>query len=130
MRGVLIDTNIYSLALKGDGDVVRNMQRFELIAISVVSIGELLSGFKGGSREAKNREELYIFLDSPRVMPRPVDEETADIYASVLNNLRQQGTPIPTNDIWIAACAMQHGLKVYTRDRHFHAIPGIRMLET
>jgi len=130
VRGVLIDTNIYSLALKGDQGVTGNLRRFELIAISVVSIGELLSGFKGGSQEAKNREELYTFLDSPRVMTRSVDEETADIYASVLNKLRRQGTPIPTNDIWIAACAMQHGLKVYTRDRHFQIIPGLRLLET
>ena len=109
MKKVLIDTNVFSLAMKGEGSVVTALRKIDLIGFSTISIGELFSGFKGGSRETRNREELNLFLDSPRVVVHPIDEGTADFYASVLNDLRAAGTPIPTNDIWIAAVAFQHG---------------------
>ena len=73
MRRLLIDTNIYSYALKGDDGVVEVLKKAEQIGISVISIGELLSGFKGGGKEQKNREELEIFLDSPRVVVYSLD---------------------------------------------------------
>ncbi|KJS33152.1 MAG: twitching motility protein PilT [Desulfatitalea sp. BRH_c12] len=126
---VLIDTNIYSLAMKGDGDVVNALRKIEQIGFSTISIGELLSGFKGGNREQKNREELSLFLDSPRVVVHPIDEGSADFYAAILNNLKAAGTPIPTNDIWIAAVAFQHGYKLFSKDTHFHLIPGLVPLE-
>ncbi|MCD6274396.1 MAG: type II toxin-antitoxin system VapC family toxin [Deltaproteobacteria bacterium] len=125
MKKVLIDTNIYSLAMKGDANVVDALRRIDLIGFSAISIGELYSGFKGGSRETGNREELNIFLDSPRVVVHDIDEETADFYASILNNLKVEGTPIPTNDIWIAAVVFQHGYKIFTKDKHFNLIPGL-----
>jgi len=90
--------------------------------------GELYSGFKSGSREEENREELNIFLDSPRVVVHPIDPMTADFYASILNNLKAAGTPIPTNDIWIAAVAFQQGYKIFTKDKHFNLIPGLVQL--
>jgi len=125
MKKVLIDTNIYSLAMRGDGDVVKMLRKIDLIGFSAISIGELFSGFKGGSREARNREELNFFLDSPRVAVHPIDEGTADFYASILNNLKAAGTPIPTNDIWIAAVAFQYGYKLFSKDNHFNLIPGL-----
>lgn len=125
MMNVLIDTNIYSLAMKGDATVVNMMRKFDRIALSSISIGELYSGFKGGNQEVKNREELNIFLDSPRVMVHDIDVETADFYASILDNLRVAGTPIPTNDIWIGAVAFQHGYRLYSKDKHFNLIPGL-----
>jgi tRNA(fMet)-specific endonuclease VapC len=127
MNKVLIDTNIYSLAMKGDGDVVASLRRMDRIGFSTISAGELFSGFKGGGREAKNRDELGRFLDSPRVVLHSVDLDTADFYGSILDTLRSAGTPIPTNDIWIAAVAFQHGYKVYSKDRHFEQIPGLVM---
>ena len=125
MSGVLIDTNIYSLAMRGDPEIVRTLQAMPHIGFSVISAGELLSGFKGGSREADNRSELNRFLDSPRVELYPVDADTADFYAEILDRLRQQGTPVPTNDIWIAATVFQRGLKIFTRDRHFKNVAGL-----
>ena len=125
MRKVLIDTNIYSFAMKGDSDVIGILRKIDRIGFSSISVGELYSGFKGGNREIENREELNLFLDSPRVVVHPVDVETADFYASILNNLREAGTPIPTNDIWIAALAFQHGYKIFTKDKHFNLIPGL-----
>ncbi len=128
MNKVLIDTNIYSLAMKGEANVVNTLRRIDEIGFSAISIGELLSGFKGGSRETENREELNIFLDSPRVVVHSIDEGTADFYASVLTNLKVAGTPIPTNDIWIAAVAFQHGYKIFSNDKHFNLIPGLMHL--
>jgi tRNA(fMet)-specific endonuclease VapC len=128
MRRLLIDTNIYSYALKGDDEVVEVLKKAEQIGISVISIGELLSGFKGGGKEQKNREELEIFLDSPRVVVYSLDEDTSEFYAEILNNLREIGKPVPTNDIWIAAMAFQNGLKLFTKDNHFKAIAGLSLV--
>jgi tRNA(fMet)-specific endonuclease VapC len=122
---ILIDTNVYSHAMKGTRDVIRVLQRVDEIGICTVSIGELLSGFKAGHRESENRAELGEFLDAPRVRVYPIDEGTADFYAELITQLRAVGRPIPTNDIWIAAVAMQHGLKLFSKDKHFHMIPGL-----
>ena len=128
MRQLLIDTNIYSYALKGDDEVVEVLKKAEQIGISVISIGELLSGFKGGGREKKNRKEIEVFLDSPRVVIYSLDEDTSEFYAEILNNLREIGKPVPTNDIWIAAVAFQNGLKLFTKDNHFKAIAGLSLV--
>jgi len=125
MNKILIDTNIYSLALKGDQKIITILQYAEEIGITSISIGELLSGFKGGNREDENRHELNEFLDVPRVQIHPIDENTSEFYANTLNNLRKAGTPIPTNDIWIASVAFQHGLKLFTMDQHFRQVPGL-----
>jgi tRNA(fMet)-specific endonuclease VapC len=125
MKKVLIDTNIYSLAMKGDATVVNALRKIDQIGFSAVSAGELFSGFIGGRREDQNREELNAFLDSPRVVVHMIDVETADFYASILNNLKLAGTPIPTNDIWIASVAFQHGYKLFTKDKHFDLVPGL-----
>jgi len=128
MKKVLIDTNIYSLAMKGDSEVVKVLRTIDLIGFSSISAGELYSGFKGAGREEKNKEELDIFLDSPRVVVHPIDMETAGFYASILNNLKIAGTPVPTNDIWNASVAFQHGYKIFTKDKHFDLIPGLVQL--
>ena len=125
MNRVLIDTNIYSRALSGYPDVVKKLRRIAHIGFSVISLGELFSGFRGGGKEEENRQELNQFLDSPRTRLYPIDEDTAEYYSSILNQLKKDGTPIPTNDIWIAATAFQHGLKIYTADKHFASIAGL-----
>jgi tRNA(fMet)-specific endonuclease VapC len=125
MKRILIDTNIYSYALRGIPDVINTIQKANEICISSISIGELLFGFKNGSREQEMREELEVFLDAPRVQIRYIDETTAEFYADILTLLRKKGKPIPTNDIWIAAVAFQHGLKLFSKDRHFDNIPGL-----
>jgi predicted nucleic acid-binding protein len=78
-----------------------------------------------GSRRRKNEAELRRFLGSPRVALLDVTEETAERYAVILNGLWRAGTPIPTNDIWIAASAMEYGLTVVTTDEHYRKIPQI-----
>ena len=128
MKRYLIDTNIYSYALKGDQEVIKVLRETDEIGFSVVSIGELLAGFKGGGKERKNREELETFLDSPRVVIYPVNEETAEFYSDVFIRLKKAGTPIPTNDIWIAAIAFQNGLKLFTKDARFKTVAGLSLV--
>jgi predicted nucleic acid-binding protein len=125
MKNLLIDTNIYTHALAGDPETKEILRYAKKIAICCVSIGELLSGFKGGNREKENRKELEEFLDTPRVKIYSIDEDTAEFYAEILNSLRKKGRPIPTNDIWIASVALQHGLKLFSKDHHFKYVPGL-----
>ncbi len=125
MKKILIDTNIYSYAMRGDHDVTDQVKKMDEIGISVISIGELYSGFKAGSKQLENHSELEFFLDSPRVVLYSVDIITADYYSEILSGLKKAGTPIPTNDIWIAAVAFQHGLKLFTKDVHFSFIKGL-----
>lgn len=128
MRQILIDTNIYSSALRGDNAVVEVLRKQREIGFTVISIGELLSGFKGGNRDSENRSELEDFLDSPRVTIYTIDEDTAEFYSDILNNLRKARTRIPTNDIWIAAIAFQHGFKLYSIDDHFRQVIGLSLV--
>ncbi|MCK4467019.1 MAG: type II toxin-antitoxin system VapC family toxin [Desulfobacterales bacterium] len=128
MKKVLIDTNIYSYAMKGDIETIAVLRQSHEIGICAVSIGELLSGFKGGNRELENRKELEEFLDSPRVKMYSIDEDTAEFYAEVLNSLKENGKPIPTNDIWIASVALQHGLKLFSKDQHFKYVSGLMLI--
>jgi len=97
----------------------------EEIFLNSIVIGELTAGFIKGSRRKKNEAELRRFLASPRVGLLDVTEETAERYAIIFNELWKVGTPIPTNDIWIAATAMEYGLSVVTTDDHYQKIPQI-----
>ena len=128
MKKVIIDTNIYSYAMKGDSEIIDILQRVHEIAICSISIGELLSGFKGGNREQENRKALDEFLDAPRVKLYRIDENTAEYYAEIVNDLKEKGKPIPTNDIWIAAVSLQHGFRLFSRDQHFNAVSGLLLV--
>jgi predicted nucleic acid-binding protein len=116
---------MYVAFKRGDGDVVELLRLADEITLSSTILGELLAGFAAGRREAENREELASFLDSPRVRVVDVDAATADRYARVFALLRRKGRPISTNDLWIAASALQHGYLLASRDQHFAAIEGL-----
>ncbi|HST21820.1 MAG TPA: type II toxin-antitoxin system VapC family toxin [Blastocatellia bacterium] len=125
IREILLDTNAYSAFKRNAQDAVEIIRHVPLIGINSIVFGELLSGFSVGSREETNRQELKLFLASQRVKLFPVDDITADYYAMIYRNLRQKGQPIPTNDMWIAATALQHSLTVFTYDGHFQSIDGL-----
>jgi len=125
VKRILIDTNVYAAFKKNDIDAVNTLKTAEYIGINIVVLGELLSGFIGGTREIKNRKELDQFLDSPRVSLIQLDEETAEFYARVYWDLKRKGRPIPTNDLWVAASAMRYGLALFTYDEHFDSIDGL-----
>lgn len=127
MQQLIIDTNIYAAFKRNDPVVLGILRQAETIAVNTIVLGELLAGFKGGHKEALNRKELDLFLDTPRVQFCAVEETTAEFFALIFNNLKQAGKPIPVNDIWIAASAMQHGWTLLTLDSHFSHITGLSL---
>jgi predicted nucleic acid-binding protein len=128
MRRIAIDTNIYTSFKVNGQSVVEALRDCDLIAVDITVIAELFSGFSLGAKEKKNRQELEAFLNSPRVEVLLHDLETADYYALIVKRLKAKGRPIPTNDIWIAANAMKHGLALYSFDSHFEEIEGLLLL--
>jgi tRNA(fMet)-specific endonuclease VapC len=118
--------HVYPIAFKqGQPDAVEIVQRTPRLALSSTVLGELLAGFAVGSREAKNRAELQQFLASDRIQLLTVDDGTAAYYATIYRNLRNKGRPIPTNDMWIAASALQHGYALFSYDGHFQHVDGL-----
>lgn len=126
MRPILVDTNAYTAFMLGEAAVVEVLAHADRIYLNPIVLGELLGGFAAGAREAKNRGELARFLDSPRVEVVPVTAQTADSYSLVYSSLRRKGQPIPSNDLWIAASALEHGAALLTRDAHFGHVDGLR----
>jgi len=122
---MMIDTSAVSAFFQGNEAVAGYFRSADALYLNPVVIGELLAGFMLGRREKKNREALDGLLSSPRVSVIGIDSETSERYATILTYLRKNGTPIPTNDLWIAASAMQHGLKLLTADRHYLKVPQI-----
>lgn len=127
MRSVAIDTNAYTAFKRGDQVVITVLRHAPQIFVGATVLGELLAGFAVGSRENANRVELTSFLDSPRVKQVPCGPTTADLYALIYAALRRQGRPIPTNDLWIAASCLEHGVALLTLDAHFRNVGGLRV---
>jgi predicted nucleic acid-binding protein len=125
MKRILLDTSAYSAFMRGNQSILNAIRTSDEIVLNPVVLGELRSGFMRGKQNTKNQRELLSFLDSPKVCTVPIDDEAADRYAIILAALRDAGTPVPTNDIWIAATAMQHGLRVLTTDEHYLNIKQI-----
>jgi len=124
-RKVMLDTSAYAAFLRGSPAAKQAVQESDEIVFNPVVLGELLAGFLMGKNEKRNRVLLKDFISTPRVFIVEIDEETSERYAVIKHSLRVKGRPIPTNDLWIAASAMQHGLKVLTTDRHYLEIPQI-----
>jgi len=122
---IMLDTSAYAAFLRGNPEIKLSLQQADEIFLNPVVLGELIAGFLMGKTEKKNRTILQDFLSSARMMVAEIDEETSERYAVIVNHLRIKGTPVPTNDLWIAASAMQHGLKVLTTDKHYLEIPQI-----
>ena len=127
MNPILVDTNAYTAFKRGDPDAVAVLQAASVIAVGAVVLGELRGGFAAGVKRERNDRELDAFLALPQVAVLPVDAGTADHYAAVYAALRTAGTPIPTNDLWIAATALQYGLRLFTLDGHFAQVAGLRV---
>lgn len=125
---ICLDTSAYSAFKRGHEVALDVIQRADELVLPAVVVGELLAGFRLGAREASNRRELDRFLDSPRVDVASLDSETGERYADIVAYLRGHGTPIPTNDIWIAATAMEWGLRVLTTDAHFQRLPQVSLI--
>lgn len=120
-----LDTSAYSAFKRGHREIMYRLRQAEEVVLNVVVLAELFTGFRRGNRFEQNLAELDRFLQSPRVRTKRLDRETALRYSEIIDFLRQEGTPIPTNDAWIAASAMQLGLRVLTTDPHFQRVPQV-----
>jgi len=114
-----LDTSAYSHFMRGDPDIVDLLDRAEWIGVPAVTLGELRTGFILGGRRSENESELRRFLAHPLVDVVPVDDAVSQQFAEMVVQLREAGTPVPTNDIWIAATSARVGALVLTYDRHF-----------
>lgn len=122
---VALDTNRYVDFCRGEPGVVATLENAERILLPFVVLAELRGGFAVGSKGAENERTLRRLLMKDGVSVVFADEQSTQQYASVYRQLRMQGTPIPTNDMWIAALVLQHDLALFARDRHFDHLPQL-----
>ena len=120
-----LDTNRYTDLCRGIANVVDTVEAADEVWLPFVVLGELRAGFAVGSQGPRNEAVLRRFLLKPGVDVLYADEQTTHHYAQVYRQLRKQGTPMPTNDMWIAAAVLQHSLVLYDRDAHFDALPQL-----
>jgi tRNA(fMet)-specific endonuclease VapC len=120
-----LDTNRYTDLCRGEGSVVRTVEAAEAVWLPFIVVGELRAGFAAGTQGPRNEAAMRRFLMQPGVGILYADEQTTHHFSSVYRQLRTQGTPIPTNDMWIAALVLQHSLALCARDAHFDALPQI-----
>lgn len=122
MSSYCLDTSAYSNFRRGNEELAELLDRAELVGLSTIALGELRTGFVLGGRRKRNEAELDAFLENPVVEVLQVDGEASRQYAEIVAELRKAGTPVPTNDIWIAAVASRNGASVLTCDDHFERI--------
>jgi len=125
VRKIVLDTNAYTRLLCGDEEVLDALGSAGAVFMSIFVLGELYAGFKGGQRDSENRAQLNDFLSRPTVRILTASQETADIFGTIKNRLKKNGTPIPINDVWIAAHATESGSHLVTYDTHFMNVAGL-----
>jgi len=123
-----LDTVAYSHFKRGESRIAELLDRAVWIGVPVAVLGELFAGFEQGSNKNKNLVELDEFLSAPVVEVLPVDRDVAETFGEIVADLRRQGRPIPTNDIWIAATCARAGATLITWDAHFRAISRVSSL--
>jgi tRNA(fMet)-specific endonuclease VapC len=126
MKKILVDTNAYTRLLTGQEDVLDVIGTAETVYMSIFVLGELYAGFAGGTKERGNKDTLNRFLLKPSVKILNATSETAEVFGMVKQDLKRAGTPLPINDVWIAAHALETGSTLITYDSHFKNIAGLR----
>jgi tRNA(fMet)-specific endonuclease VapC len=127
---VLLDTNYLTDALRQEPAITEAVETAVEVWVPFVALAEIKAGFQGGNprRRAHNEALLVRFLGLASVGVLYADQETTEVYARIFAQLRRVGTPIPTNDLWIASLAIQHQLTLFTRDSHFARVPQVALL--
>jgi len=120
-----LDTNCYTDLCRGDVSVVEMVELADEVWLPFIVLGELRAGFAVGNQGPRNEAVLRRFLLKSAVSVLYADEQTTHHYAAIYRQLRKQGTPIPTNDMWIAALVLQHSLVLFARDTHFDVLPQL-----
>jgi predicted nucleic acid-binding protein len=124
--GLILDTNAVSAFADADLDILGPLKSAERLSVPVIVLGE----YRLGIAQSRYREGYESWLSGwmSSVSVLEVNQETADHYSSIGLELKKKGTPIPTNDLWIAALCRQHGLPLLSRDRHFDHVPRLQRL--
>lgn len=123
-----IDTNRYRDLSDGKREVVERLETADAVFMPFVVLAELRAGFAVGTKGQANERALHRFLAQPGVEVLHTTDGTTRVYATLYRQLRAQGTPIPTNDLWIAALVLEHELALYSRDAHFEALPQLNLV--
>ena len=126
MKKIILDTNAYTRLLTGEEDVLDVIGTTETVYMSIFVLGELHAGFAGGTKERGNKDTLNRFLLKPSVKILNATSETAEVFGVLKQDLKKAGTPLPINDVWIAAHALETGSILITYDGHFKKIAGMR----
>ena len=122
---VCLDTNAYSMLMRGRAGLQTCLEEASDVYVPTIVLGELHAGFLLGSRYPDNCSDLELFLQQPGVRVALPDELVAQRYGYLVRDLRAHGTPIPTNDLWIAATALEIGARLISYDTHFQHVPGL-----
>lgn len=122
---LLLDTNVYSALMRGDREIAFRIRGAKQILLSAVVVGELFYGFRYGSRYDRNLTEFREFLRNPLVSLLPIGQVTAELFGRISAELRRMGALIPSNDIWIAAHAMETESDLLSFDPHFARVQGL-----
>ena len=122
---VALDTNQLTDLFRGDRALADELGRCDEVWIPLIVLGEIKAGFRGGDRSAENEALLRTLLAKPTVQILFPGRETAEHYARLFVQLKHAGTPVPDNDLWIAALVLEHDLRLITRDEHFRRIPQL-----
>jgi len=120
---VLLDTSVIVALLRGDETVAETLQNVDEVFTSIIALGELLYGVRRSAHPTKNRDRVDDFTASLDALP--CDRLTAEVHSRLKHGLRQKGTPIPDNDLWVAATAVQYALVLASRDEHFAEIEEV-----
>jgi tRNA(fMet)-specific endonuclease VapC len=122
---VALDTNRLTDLFQGDAELADRLGKCDEVWVPLVVLAEIKAGFFGGSQQHRNESLLRTFLGKPTVGILLPVRETAEQYARLFVQLKRAGTPIPDNDLWIAALVLEHDLLLITRDRHFERVPQL-----
>ena len=125
----VIDTSAYSVVYRGeDTRLAQYFNGSEQLYVPVVVLGELRAGFKAGNKDAENSRVLEAFLNNQNVEILYITDVTTKKYAEIFAKLREKGRPIGTNDLWIAAICLEHGLPLLTKDSDYAHVSGLQTI--
>jgi len=122
---VALDTNRLTDLFQGDAELAELLATCDEVWLPLIVLAEIKAGFYGGTQQHRNEVLLRKFMAKPTVGMVLPGRETAEQYARLFVQLKRAGTPVPDNDLWIAALALENDLALITRDRHFDNIPQL-----
>ncbi len=128
MKSIVLDTNLLIKLFEREIALPKDFERYDNMLLPVTVIGEYRAGLFDTAKGEENKKKLAFYLSKSSVNAVPVTERTTELYAKVYQALRKQGTPIPQNDMWIAASALEHGADIATTDEHFRLVPMLTVI--